>query len=578
MIKKYINISKYTSIYLVFTSLQLFLFSNSEGNLLDPLNSDIEKFIGFENLNINNIFFILFSSFLVTVLLILLIKKSDILNEFLLIISTFTLTQFLIFYLLRVYVSRFYILIVVLIFPIFIKIIERDEYKYALFISLPLALASFFLFSNIGTLNNNNILTTNIETLPICDDQPFYFDTECVEELEKVIKYGEQYDSDNYVQFNNHRIGNYKVNNNYELTKYSICCEEYNYDSIGGKPTGYIDLFDENLIFLNGSGYLFYVNESEFNNENFKFEKINSNLTSLINNQLIFESQHINYGWESVKDLLIVNDKIFISLVEEPENNCANVEVFIADMNLEFLNFERLFSPKECIPRNSSVGYVPFGAGGKMSYYKNNEIFLTIGDFLNYEKAQDLYSAYGKIMQINYIDKTFKTISLGHRNPQGLFFDQITNQLIETEHGPQGGDEINLIDTDNIQNYGWPISSYGNHYDGKEREDAPLYKSHTEYGFKEPIYYFDYEVVGSHGISAIEKFNEDEFFIGTLNGKVLYKISFNFEESSINEIETYKINERIRDLKFSEKNKVMYLVLENTPAIGIFKNELQINK
>ncbi len=578
MIKKYINISKYTSIYLVFTSLQLFLFSNSEGNLLDPLNSDIEKFIGFENLNINNIFFILFSSFLVTVLLILLIKKSDILNEFLLIISTFTLTQFLIFYLLRVYVSRFYILIVVLIFPIFIKIIERDEYKYALFISLPLALASFFLFSNIGTLNNNNILTTNTETLPICDDQPFYFDTECVEELEKVIKYGEQYDSDNYVQFNNHRIGNYKVNNNYELTKYSICCEEYNYDSIGGKPTGYIDLFDENLIFLNGSGYLFYVNESEFNNENFKFEKINSNLTSLINNQLIFESQHINYGWESVKDLLIVNDKIFISLVEEPQNNCANVEVFIADMNLEFLNFERLFSPKECIPRNSSVGYVPFGAGGKMSYYKNNEIFLTIGDFLNYEKAQDLYSAYGKIMQINYIDKTFKTISLGHRNPQGLFFDQITNQLIETEHGPQGGDEINLIDTDNIQNYGWPISSYGNHYDGKEREDAPLYKSHTEYGFKEPIYYFDYEVVGSHGISAIEKFNEDEFFIGTLNGKVLYKISFNFEESSINEIETYKINERIRDLKFSEKNKVMYLVLENTPAIGIFKNELQINK
>ena len=84
--------------------------------------------------------------------------------------------------------------------------------------------------------------------------------------------------------------------------------------------------------------------------------------------------------------------------------------------------------------------------------------------------------------------------------------------------------------------------------------------------------------MGSHGISAIEKFNEDEFFVGTLNGKVLYKISFNFEENSINKIETFKINERVRDLKFSEKNKVMYLVLENTPSIGIFKNELQINK
>lgn len=578
MIKKNINFSKYTSIFLVFTSLQLFLFSNSEGNLLEQLNSDIERFIGFGSLNINNIFFILFLSFLVTVLLILLKKKSDSLNEFLLIISTFTLSQFLIFYLLRIYVSRFYILIGVLIFPIFIKIIERDEYKYALFISIPLVLASFFLFSNIGIFNNYNILTKNIETLPICDDQPFYFDTECVDELEEVIKYGEQYDSEKYVQFNNYRIGNYKINFNYELTKYSICCEEYNYDSIGGKPTGYIDLFDENLIFLNGSGYLFYVNESELNNENFKFEKINSNLTSLINNQLIFESQQINYGWESVKDLLIVNEKIFISLVEEPETNCANVEVFIADMNLEFLNFERLFSPKECIPRNSSIGYVPFGAGGKMSYYKNNEIFLTIGDFLNYEKAQDLSSVFGKIIQINYVDKTFKTISLGHRNPQGLYFDQTTNRLIETEHGPQGGDEINLINLDNSLNYGWPISSYGNHYDGKARNDAPLYKSHIEYGFEEPIYYFDYEVVGSHGISAIEKLNDDEFLIGSLNGMVLYKISFNFGDNLINEIQTFEINERIRDLKFSEKNKVTYLVLENTPSIGIFKNELQIDK
>jgi hypothetical protein len=569
MNKKNIIFNKYSSIFLTIISLELFLFANSDGNLLNQINSDIERFVSLENFKLDILLFIFFFSLFIIGILLLAKNNFEFSNEYLLFIGIFTVSQFLVFYLLRIYVSRFYILIVILLFLILLKILEIKEYKFGLFISIPIFLISIFM---------NNSINFGSNEIPLCSNQPFYFDTECIEEQEKVIKYGEQYDSDNYVQFNNSRIGNYKVNYNYELTKYSICCEEYNYDSIGGKPTGYIDLFDENLIFLNGSGYLFYVNESEFNNENFKFEEINSNLTSLINNQLIFESQHINYGWESVRDLLILNDKIFISLVEEPENNCANVEVFIADMNLEFLNFERLFSPKECIPRNSSIGYVPFGAGGKMSYYKNNEIFLTIGDFLNYEKAQDSSSVYGKIMQINYVDKTFKTISLGHRNPQGLFFDQITNQLIETEHGPQGGDEINLIDLDNTLNYGWPVSSYGNHYDGKARDDAPLYKSHIEYGFEEPIYYFDYEVVGSHGISAIEKFNEDEFLVGTLNGKVLYKISFNFGENSINEIETFKINERIRDLKFSEKNKVMYLVLENTPAIGILKNELQINK
>ena len=578
MYKKNIIFNKYSSIFLTIISLELFLFANSDGNLLNQINSDIERFVGLENFKLDILLFIFFFSLLIIGLLLFAKSRFEFSNEYLLFISMFTVSQFLVFYLLRIYVSRFYILIVILIFPILLKILRIEEYRFGLFVSIPIFLISFFMISDDVISNINNSINSGSNEIPLCSDQPFYFDTECIEEEEKEIKYGEQFDPKKYIEFENFRTRSYKINNKFNLTKYSICCEEYNYDSIGGKPTGYIDLFDDNLIFLNGSGHIFYAKETLLTEESFKFNEVNSNLTSLIKNQLIFESEKLNYGWESIKDLLIVNDKIFISLVEEPEENCANVEVFVANMNFEFLNFERLFSPNECIPRNSSTGYVPYGAGGKLSYYQNNEIFLTIGDFVNYEKAQDTSSVFGKIIQINYVDKTFKTISLGHRNPQGLFFDQITNQLIETEHGPQGGDEINLIDLDNIQNYGWPISSYGNHYDGKEREDAPLYKSHTEYGFKEPIYYFDYEVVGSHGISAIEKFNDDEFFIGTLNGKVLYKISFNFEESTINEIETYKINERIRDLKFSQKNKVMYLVLENTPAIGIFKNELQINK
>ena len=61
---------------------------------------------------------------------------------------------------------------------------------------------------------------------------------------------------------------------------------------------------------------------------------------------------------------------------------------------------------------------------------------------------------------------------MGHRNPQGLFFDKENNFILETEHGPQGGDEINLIEIskinkDKIQNYGWAISSAGEHYPNK---------------------------------------------------------------------------------------------------------------
>ena len=58
---------------------------------------------------------------------------------------------------------------------------------------------------------------------------------------------------------------------------------------------------------------------------------------------------------------------------------------------------------------------------------------------------------------------------MGHRNPQGLFFDIKNNILLETEHGPEGGDEINIIELNNaeIPNFGWAISSYGEHYGGK---------------------------------------------------------------------------------------------------------------
>ena len=92
-------------------------------------------------------------------------------------------------------------------------------------------------------------------------------------------------------------------------------------------------------------------------------------------------------------------------------------------------------------------------------------------DFL----AQDQNSINGKIIQINTLNSNYKIFSMGHRNPQGLFYDKNNNFILETEHGPQGGDEINIIRIDNnknekIQNFGWPIVSAGEHYGGKERD------------------------------------------------------------------------------------------------------------
>ena len=59
--------------------------------------------------------------------------------------------------------------------------------------------------------------------------------------------------------------------------------------------------------------------------------------------------------------------------------------------------------------------------------------------------AQQDDSVFGKILKINLKNNTYENLSKGHRNPQGLFYDKINNIIISTEHGPKGGDEINII-------------------------------------------------------------------------------------------------------------------------------------
>ena len=162
---------------------------------------------------------------------------------------------------------------------------------------------------------------------------------------------------------------------------------------------------------------------------------------------------------------------------------------------------------------------------------------------------------------------------MGHRNPQGLFFDQQNNFVIETEHGPLGGDEINLIEINSsnsgeIPNYGWAIASAGEHYGGKTPENNtkykkyPLYKSHSENGFIEPLISF----VPSIGISEIVKVDENKYVASSLKDKSIYSFQLSENQKLIN-LKRIEIFERIRDLKY--KDNKLYLFLEDTPSIGI---------
>lgn len=113
--------------------------------------------------------------------------------------------------------------------------------------------------------------------------------------------------------------------------------------------------------------------------------------------------------------------------------------------------------------------------GGRISFDNHGHVFLSVGERGVRANGQDLMMHAGSILRLNLDgstpnDNPFvnnnkilpEIWSYGHRNPQGLFYNTYSQQLWSSEHGPRGGDEINLVRAGH--NYGWPIVSHGQEY------------------------------------------------------------------------------------------------------------------
>ena len=356
------------------------------------------------------------------------------------------------------------------------------------------------------------------------------------------------------------------LSNNLTLKKYKLMSGFYSGIWNNYPGSGYIDFYDKNIFILSARGILAFKKNLNDDRENFK--QIRNNFNYFIDFEKKVDRRF------SIKDLLIFNNKIFVSYTEEIKEDCWNTSIVYGDINYENINFEKLFSPKECIHSTENIDgeFHPSQSGGRMVSIDNN-ILLSIGTYKNHHLAQNIKSLNGKIIKVNIDNGNYEIISMGHRNPQGLFFDKENNFVLETEHGPQGGDEINLIEIskinkDKIQNYGWAISSAGEHYGGrveknkKKYKKYPLYKSHSEHGFIEPLKSF----VPSIGISEIVKVGKNRYVVSSMKDKSLYFFELNKAKEIIN-LERVEVGERVRDLRFN--NNQLYLFMENTASIGV---------
>jgi aldose sugar dehydrogenase len=220
-------------------------------------------------------------------------------------------------------------------------------------------------------------------------------------------------------------------------------------------------------------------------------------------------------------------------------------------------DWQTMFESQPCLPLTGELamrGKNPFRGeviGGRMMLLDANTLLLALGDhgYSGIEGsvvfAQDPSASYGKTIRIDLRTRASSIDTLGHRNPQGLYATP-DGRIWETEHGVQGGDELNLLVRG--ANYGWPKATYGTEYGTL---DWPLSEQQGHHGgFQQPVYAW----LPGVGISNLLQVQRSERFpiwrgdllIGTLGARGLIRVVLDGDRAVVTE--PIPLQHRVRDL------------------------------
>jgi len=193
--------------------------------------------------------------------------------------------------------------------------------------------------------------------------------------------------------------------------------------------------------------------------------------------------------------------------------------------------------------------------GSRLAFGRDGTLFVTTGDRFQFDPAQDLSNHIGKVLRINGdgsvpSDNPFvgrpnvrpEIWSSGHRNVEGAAIHPETGRLWTHEMGPAGGDELNV--TERGRNYGWPLVSWGRHYDGRDIPDPP-----TRADFAQSIRHWT-PVIAPSGMDfytgdAIPSW-KGNLLIGGLVARAIVRLTLNGEQ--VTGEERISLGGRIRDV------------------------------
>ncbi len=319
----------------------------------------------------------------------------------------------------------------------------------------------------------------------------------------------------------------------------------------------YFEIIDNYIFVMSGEGETVYFDRKNINNDNLNLKRIGNNLREVLDQK--------NVTLSAIRDIYYEKNFIYVSILESTKDK-SFFNIYRAEKNLQNLDFKIFFESKEEI----SGTWAP-QTGGRITSFSPNEILFSIGFFGKWKSAQDKKSTFGKIVSINKNTKKYNIISIGHRNPQGLHYLSKEKIIINTEHGPKGGDEVNInfLNKNEIPNFGWPVASYGVPYPGGDenffKENGYFKKSHSKYGFQEPLKDFTPAI----GISELT-YNEKKLYVSSLRAESIYIIELT-DDYKVKDQTRIKLDSRIRDLKYDKENDIFLILLENIPAIGVLK-------
>ena len=211
--------------------------------------------------------------------------------------------------------------------------------------------------------------------------------------------------------------------------------------------------------------------------------------------------------------------------------------------------------------------------GCRIVQANDGNLFVTLGEHQNYrDEAQNLGNHLGKLIRIAPdgsvpSDNPFvgrdgakpEIWSLGHRNEQGLAINPASGDLWEIEHGPRGGDEVNIIGKG--KNYGWPVIGYGIDYSG-----AKIHETTAKDGMEQPIKYWVPSIAPSgmtfYTAALFPKWT-GSLFTGALAARMLVRLSLNGNTVTGEERLLPNLNERIRDVR-QGPDGALWLLTDNS--------------